>query len=931
MSVSPLGDLLVSIGLITEDDRRTIIRECGRASQSFAKSVIRLGIVHERDLPELINKRSGARKATKEDLLSPTKEALSLIDQNLMAKLEVLPLRTEMGRLLIAMADPLDRDTVSQVQFFARRPVVALVANFSDIKSALAGHLGGTFTPSVPPLTAFLDRHKERIGANSALAIEDDEEELMIAPSNDDLDFEPPKAIASPSSIEKVSKSRESFDKPSNSLKKSSIETKTPSSLTAPKKDKSFGVELLDDLTTLEENENTSSQVSDHLEMISEKMPDTAAKKTSFDSFEFDSDEENQDDFSDNFEEPTSNSRPSKSKPSKTNSTVSKRSFNQKSSSKLEQIAADTNIDDIDTTGLGDDLEFPLDDIEQDSSTQTNDLNLDQFPQNPEEELDSLGMNEELDSLELNEEPAAADKKRLNKNASSPRAPSNKKRTAKPSLGLDEEILDFSQEQSLEMMESDYESELLETTDIDSHVRSQPEKSTNETKKVQKPTNNSLKKNQPLASHSPKTPQATDETDISLEDLDESLFSDKNSKAKSPEIASSFDQGLNDPSFNLEEDLNFLENDSSVFSQRDTDVLSQELMEADLGDSESLDSNQLSPMNEERSQDLRPSGRSKRSPENLEMDFEFESELPQKNSKKELSRDAEKLDVINFGDDLEDELGVSLSLDASEKSFQNSGDFDDADLNFTPESESSFEEHFDLETLPENRKDQKNVDPNPHKKHVNQATSKTKNVKGPSPSDNAEHLQSKEIDSLDSDESMQNESMEMNFDELNEVSIFGSEPSELADIPISSDHLEESIDSSPVSHFDSKAHQAMAAINHAVTSLMTADTEKEAHECIVSALRAAGAKTGFWIQLGSTSNGIFWNESQTRPTTDVELKLISPQNSSTWQKFGKMEGIMLQIGETKIKLAAAWDPDTTIQLKNNVIPIFKALVKLQIA
>ena len=169
MSVSPLGDLLVSIGLITEDDRRTIIRECGRASQSFAKSIIRLGIVHERDLPELINKRSGARKATKEDLLSPTKEALSLIDRNLMAKLEVLPLRTEMGRLLIAMADPLDRDTVSQVQFFARRPVVALVANFSDIKSALAGHLGGTFTPSVPPLTAFLDRHKERIGANLSL------------------------------------------------------------------------------------------------------------------------------------------------------------------------------------------------------------------------------------------------------------------------------------------------------------------------------------------------------------------------------------------------------------------------------------------------------------------------------------------------------------------------------------------------------------------------------------------------------------------------------------------------------------------------------------------------------------------------------------------------------------------------------------------
>jgi hypothetical protein len=931
MSVSPLGDLLVSIGLITEDDRRTIIRECGRASQSFAKSIIRLGIVHERDLPELINKRSGARKATKEDLLAPTKEALSLIDRNLMAKLEVLPLRTEMGRLLIAMADPLDRDTVSQVQFFARRPVVALVANFSEIKSALAGHLGGTFTPSVPPLTAFLDRHKERIGANSALAIEDDEEELIIAPSNDDLDFEPPKAIASPSSIEKVSKNRESFDKPSFSMKKSSIETKAPSSLTAPKKDKSFGVELLDDLTTLEESEEASSQVSDHLEMISENMPDTAPKKTAFDSFEFDSDEESQVDFNDNFEEPTSNSLPSKSKPNKTDSTVSKRSFNKKSISKLEQITADTNIDDIDTTGLGDDLEFPPDELEQNSSTQTNDLDLGQFRENPETELDSLEMNEELDSREMIEEPAGADKKKMKKNSTSPRNPSNRKRAAKPSLGLDEEILDFSQEQSLEMMDSDFESELFETTDIDLHLESQPEKSTNETKKAQKPTNNSQTNIQPLASHSTKTLQATDETDILLEDLDESPFSDKNNEAKTPEIAPSFDPGLNDPSFNLEEDLNFLEDDSSVFSQRDTEALSQELMEADLGDSETHDSNHLSLMNKERSQDILSSGRSKRSPENLEMDFELDSEMPQKNSKKELSRDAEKLDVINFGDDLEDELGVSLSLDASEKSFQNSIDFDDTDLNPIPESESSFEEHIKQETPPENKKDQKNIDPNPIKKHENQATSKTKIAKGLSPLENAKHLQSKEIDSLESDESMLNESMEMNFDELNEVSIFGSEPSELADIPISSGHLEESIDSSPVSHFDSKAHQAMAAINHAVTSLMAVDTEKEAHECIVSAMRAVGAKTGFWIQMGSTSNGIFWDESQTRSTTDIELKLISPQNSSTWQKFGKMEGITLLIGETKIKLAAAWDPDTTIQLKNNVIPIFKALVKLQIA
>jgi type IV pilus assembly protein PilB len=150
MSVSPLGDLLVNMGLITQDDRTTIMRECGRSSQSFAKSIVRLGIIQEKDLPELLIKRAGATKASPEDVRYPTREALNLVDSGLMAKLEILPLKVEMGRLLIAMGDPLDRDTVLQVQFFVRKPVVALVAHFTEIQEAIGRQLGSTFTPSVP-------------------------------------------------------------------------------------------------------------------------------------------------------------------------------------------------------------------------------------------------------------------------------------------------------------------------------------------------------------------------------------------------------------------------------------------------------------------------------------------------------------------------------------------------------------------------------------------------------------------------------------------------------------------------------------------------------------------------------------------------------------------------------------------------------------
>ncbi len=191
MSVSPLGDLLVNMGLITPDDRTTIIRECGRSSQSFAKSIVRLGIIQEKDLPELLTKRAGAVQASPEDVRFPTREALNLIDRGLIAKFEVLPLKVEMGCLLIAMGDPLDRDTVSQVQFFVRKPVKALVAHFSEIQLGIAKHLGENFTPSIPPLAAFLDRHSVRIGTQK-IEPEEFEEELSLETTSAEFDFSEP-------------------------------------------------------------------------------------------------------------------------------------------------------------------------------------------------------------------------------------------------------------------------------------------------------------------------------------------------------------------------------------------------------------------------------------------------------------------------------------------------------------------------------------------------------------------------------------------------------------------------------------------------------------------------------------------------------------------------------------------------------------------
>jgi len=166
MSVSPLGDLLVSSGLLTAEDCSTIIRECGRESQAFAKSILNLGILSEVDLPKLMNKRAGTKSLNQTELLNPSHEAAGFLDNNIMRRLEVLPIAVESGRLVVAMLDPLDRDTVSQVQFFARVPVIAVAAKFSDLTLALSKQLGKTFHPAVPQITHFLKRHQFKAGGS---------------------------------------------------------------------------------------------------------------------------------------------------------------------------------------------------------------------------------------------------------------------------------------------------------------------------------------------------------------------------------------------------------------------------------------------------------------------------------------------------------------------------------------------------------------------------------------------------------------------------------------------------------------------------------------------------------------------------------------------------------------------------------------------
>ena len=168
MSISQLGDYLVTKGRLSAEDRDTIIRECGRQSQAFAKSIVALGIVDQDELAELLLEKHGILAVPQTELENPDPDALTMLDLPILKILEVLPYKYENQVLYVAMADPMDIDTVEQVKFITNCKVQPAVTTFNLLEESIK-ELDEEFTPTESPLQKFIERFGRSVQGASAI------------------------------------------------------------------------------------------------------------------------------------------------------------------------------------------------------------------------------------------------------------------------------------------------------------------------------------------------------------------------------------------------------------------------------------------------------------------------------------------------------------------------------------------------------------------------------------------------------------------------------------------------------------------------------------------------------------------------------------------------------------------------------------------
>jgi hypothetical protein len=158
MAHSRLGSLLVKEGLLTESDRRTVRQISGQGGAAFARGILAMGLLDEGELASFLAEKTRYKLAKKDLFQESNQEAWSVFDAHLLEFLEVFPLKKESSKIYVAMVDPLDLETINQLEFFSELKVYPVIATQSQIRSCLQRMIQ-EYHPQQSRLENFISNH----------------------------------------------------------------------------------------------------------------------------------------------------------------------------------------------------------------------------------------------------------------------------------------------------------------------------------------------------------------------------------------------------------------------------------------------------------------------------------------------------------------------------------------------------------------------------------------------------------------------------------------------------------------------------------------------------------------------------------------------------------------------------------------------------
>ncbi len=136
-----LGAILLSQGLVTNEQLEHAAREQARGGERLEQTIARLGFASTEQVMRALADEL-AMPFVRLDETEFDEEAVRAVPPRLVFKLRAIPIRFEGGRLIVATSDPLRLDSFDQLRMAAGMPITLAVADDDDIGLQIKNRFG---------------------------------------------------------------------------------------------------------------------------------------------------------------------------------------------------------------------------------------------------------------------------------------------------------------------------------------------------------------------------------------------------------------------------------------------------------------------------------------------------------------------------------------------------------------------------------------------------------------------------------------------------------------------------------------------------------------------------------------------------------------------------------------------------------------------
>jgi type IV pilus assembly protein PilB len=136
-----LGDLLVNLGLIAEEQLSEALEAQKTVKKKIGEILLEKGFITETSLINTLSIQLGVKKIIPDLNLIDTK-LLEGINESFLRKNEILPAFKQEDVLTVIMANPLDEDIIRQLRLFFKCEIEPAIASSKDINNAIDTYFG---------------------------------------------------------------------------------------------------------------------------------------------------------------------------------------------------------------------------------------------------------------------------------------------------------------------------------------------------------------------------------------------------------------------------------------------------------------------------------------------------------------------------------------------------------------------------------------------------------------------------------------------------------------------------------------------------------------------------------------------------------------------------------------------------------------------